>query len=183
MDGLGSLCPVLADIVDNLFEIVAVVIFLILSAIGNVVKNKAEKMGREDSEKQSRQSQAAARPKPLGPAERSRQMHRLPYAKISEKPRPEPLSSQQKPSQKTQVVKAQTLPASDARPNMSHPAKAPKPAASVHPKPEPTAAKPEKTGQTSEKFERTLRQMLRNPKQIRSFVVAAEILDKPLALR
>ncbi|HOK65514.1 MAG TPA: hypothetical protein PK054_06495 [Anaerohalosphaeraceae bacterium] len=197
MHQVGDFIPILSGIeslLDEFAEIIVLAIFAILTAVGNALKKKAEKKEQELRESEIQNDKTiTAREKPTAQRKPPRQYQRLPYTKISDKPT---VQRSQKLSRPTSGREAHSLPVA----SLSRlPQESVKPekidvAESAVPRAKPiemgVLTTPSKPAVKSEKLPvqagidiRLLRQMLKNPKQMRYLVAASEILGKPLALR
>lgn len=193
MNVLKYIGSVLADGGDIL-EIVIIGIFILFSAVANLIHAAAAKKKEQALEEQK--PTVGIKKKPASQKAEVRQCQRLPYAKMAKKP---PLAS------------GQGTPASVPKISPFKPLKVLYPIAQIAGARKDAVSRPASIGQTKPVQPRTaprevqkqsvktaarieqrppegidvvyLRKMLKNPNQIRYFVVASEILDKPLSLR
>ncbi len=210
MDWQGHLVPILSEI-DDFIEIVIVGIFVIGSAIVNVLTKNAEKRRQEDLKREIERS--GSKKKTPGPQRaQARLYQRLPYAKMAEKSssaaypkssssvleqphriRPSKVSS---PPSQTKIPPQDTYPRAKTAgfsPSAPKSVSAPVIPKTQQQTPErrdfekpssiPEAKAKPSTSPSSKMNIIYLREILKNPAQLRCLIAASEVLSKPLALR
>jgi len=196
MSFCGYIGSVLADAGD-IFEIVIIGIFILFSAVANLIHAAAAKKKEQALEEQKSTAGIKERPAPQKAEARQHQrLHqRLPYAKMAKSPlvsRQDTSSSMPKisPFKPLKVLYPVTQLAGQRKDAVSRPASItqPKP---VQPRTAPIEVQ-KRSAKTAARVDQGaskgidviyLRKILKNPNQIRYLVAASEILDKPLSLR
>lgn len=193
MSFCGYIGSVLADVGD-IFEFVIIGIFILFSAVANLIHAAAAKKKEQALEEQK--STAGIKESPAPQKMEARQHQRLPYAKMAEK---SPLVSREDTSASTpkispfkplKVLYPVAQLAGQRKDAVSRPVPItqPKP---VQPRTAPIEVQ-KRSVKTATRIDQGaskgidivyLRKILKNPNQIRYLVAASEILDKPLSLR
>ncbi len=155
------------ELVDEIAQIVIIGIFVLFSLIGNALKKKAEKKELDTREDRIQPAKETNRKKTSVQRKQTEPYRRLPYAKISQKPAVEPGHPQKSAYLTIERPLEQPLPVE---------------APSISPK-SPTIKEAEKPSIGAGIEVEFVRQMLKNPKDVRHLVAASEILANPLALR
>jgi type IV secretory pathway VirB10-like protein len=193
MSFCGYIGSVLADAGD-IFEIVIIGIFILFSAVANLIHAAAAKKKEQALEEQK--STAGIKERPAPQKAETPQQKRLPYAKMAAK---SPWASRQgtasastpkiSPFKPSKVLYPVAQLAGQRKDAVSRPViTQPKP---VQPRTAPREVQKQSV-KTAARIDQEaskrmnvvyLRKMLKNPNQIRYLVAASEILDKPLSLR
>lgn len=167
---------------DNLIEIIIIGVFLLISAIGNALKKKAEKEGLELEEDTGRQTPAKPG-EPLHPKVRPQPKHPLPYANVAEKTAIPPRRPVRQMPYASRAEAHQPFPKQKEKPVVQEPAAVSNPVSGEKEDAQIQSLRHEKQSVRSGLDVHLLRKMLSDPHQIRCLIAASEILEKPLGLR